>query len=43
MMSRAFFIMKKEVPQMMAVANSMGFASSFMVLGDIRSTPNCKV
>lgn len=28
---------------MMAVANSMGFASSFMVLRDIASTPNCKI
>ena len=32
--SRAFFIIKKEVPQMRAAANSMGLASIRMVLGD---------
>ena len=35
MLSRAPFISMKEAPQKKAAANSMGLASSFMVLGDI--------
>ena len=39
--SRAFFIMKKEVPQMRAAEKSIGLANRRMVLGDMeKSTPD---
>jgi hypothetical protein len=36
-LSRAFFIMKNEVPQIRAAAKSMGFASFFITAGDMDS------